>query len=99
MIITIHLTTERPYPLMPVDMAAGADHLRPAWAPMSARPTSTRARRPSGTGPYRFVEWVPGDRLVIERNEDYFDAKPEWETDRLQADQVGPGPRRRAARG
>lgn len=24
-----------------------------------------------GTGPYRFVEYVPGDRLVIERNDDY----------------------------
>ncbi len=30
------------------------------------------ASRPVGTGPYRFVEWVPGQRFVMERNPDYF---------------------------
>jgi peptide/nickel transport system substrate-binding protein len=31
-----------------------------------------------GTGPYREVEWVPGDRMVLERYDDYFGAKPDW---------------------
>lgn len=26
----------------------------------------------AGTGPYKFVEWVTGDRLVLERNENYY---------------------------
>jgi ABC-type transport system substrate-binding protein len=30
------------------------------------------AQKPVGTGPYRFVEWVPGQRFVMERNPDYF---------------------------
>jgi peptide/nickel transport system substrate-binding protein len=33
-----------------------------------------------GTGPYRFVSWTPGDRLVLRRNEDYWGARPEFET-------------------
>ena len=27
---------------------------------------------PVGTGPFKFVEWIPGDRLVVERNENYW---------------------------
>lgn len=35
--------------------------------------TSEFNRAPSvGTGPYKFVEWVSGDRIVVERNENYY---------------------------
>lgn len=30
------------------------------------------SRKPIGTGPFRFVEWVPDNRLVVERNPDYW---------------------------
>ena len=33
-------------------------------------------RSPVGTGPYRFVELVPDDRIVLEKNPDYFVAEP-----------------------
>jgi len=32
-----------------------------------------------GTGPYKFVEWVPGDRLVLQRYDDFWGDKPEFE--------------------
>ena len=32
------------------------------------------ATYPVGTGPYKFVEYVPGQRIVFEKNEDYYDA-------------------------
>jgi len=32
-----------------------------------------------GTGPYREVEWVPGDHISLERYDGYFGAKPDWQ--------------------
>ncbi len=29
---------------------------------------------PIGSGPYKFVEWVSGDKVVLTKNDDYFDA-------------------------
>jgi peptide/nickel transport system substrate-binding protein len=31
-----------------------------------------------GTGPYKLVEWVSGERLVVERNEKYWGPRPPW---------------------
>jgi peptide/nickel transport system substrate-binding protein len=36
----------------------------------------------TGTGPFRFAEWAPGDRLLVRRNADY------WQTGRPYLDQV-----------
>jgi peptide/nickel transport system substrate-binding protein len=36
-------------------------------------PTGTYAtEHPTGTGAFKFVEWTPGSRLVMERNDDYW---------------------------
>ncbi|MEA3543976.1 MAG: ABC transporter substrate-binding protein, partial [Thermodesulfobacteriota bacterium] len=37
---------------------------------------SLLARNPVGTGPYRFVEWVGGEKIVLESNPDYFAGQP-----------------------
>jgi peptide/nickel transport system substrate-binding protein len=37
---------------------------------------SPLGRAPVGTGPYRFVEWKAGEKLVLEANPDYYDGKP-----------------------
>jgi peptide/nickel transport system substrate-binding protein len=37
---------------------------------------SELARNPIGTGPYRFKEWIAGQRLVLESNHDYFEGRP-----------------------
>jgi peptide/nickel transport system substrate-binding protein len=33
-------------------------------------------RHPSGTGAFRFVEWQPNNRVVVEKNPDYWDGAP-----------------------
>ena len=50
---------------------------------MMVSPTAAEAsgadfgRNPVGTGPFKFVEWLTGDRLVVEKNPDYWqDGKP-----------------------
>lgn len=37
---------------------------------------SPLARAPVGTGPYRFVEWKSGEKVVLEANPDYFEGRP-----------------------
>jgi len=38
--------------------------------------TSPLGRRPVGTGPYRFKEWVTGQKIVLVSNPDYFEGRP-----------------------
>ncbi|HLO24519.1 MAG TPA: peptide-binding protein, partial [Geobacteraceae bacterium] len=37
---------------------------------------SSLSRHPVGTGPYVFREWVPGQKLVLESNHDYYEGRP-----------------------
>jgi peptide/nickel transport system substrate-binding protein len=37
---------------------------------------SPLSRAPIGTGPYRFSEWRPGERVVLVANDDYFEGRP-----------------------
>ncbi len=38
--------------------------------------TSPLARRPIGTGPYKFLEWRAGSKIVLTSNHDYFEGRP-----------------------
>jgi peptide/nickel transport system substrate-binding protein len=42
-------------------------------------------KQPIGTGPYKFAAYVPGDRVTLEANLDYFEGAPKTQTIHLRA--------------
>ena len=42
------------------------------------------ATSPVGTGPYKFVEYVPGQRIVLEKNDLYYDSSREGKIERAE---------------
>ena len=53
----------------------GAFLFNMAWGDaviLSPESVDTNASNPIGTGPFRFVRWVQGDRIELERNPDYW---------------------------
>jgi hypothetical protein len=66
------LRTHRFDPSLPVD--AMDVHVVSARAAANATTADLNSGRAAiGSGPYRFVEWVPGDRIVLRRNERWWD--------------------------
>src|SRR5260370_759596 len=60
-----------PYPPLPVRRAKGGPQLLPARL-TTDEGAKELARRPIGSGAYRFVEWVKDERLVMEANRDWW---------------------------
>lgn len=91
---TIHVKTELPYPLMPVDLAQV-----PIISNEVGKDVTTSAFNSGeaaiGTGQYKFVEWKPGDRIVIERNDNYWGEKADF--DRVEIKPIKSNPSRVAA--
>ncbi len=69
---TIHITTEKPYPLMPNDtttvmiMSSEAKGTGGKNKGISAKDFNNGLAA-IGSGPYKFVEWKKGDRIVLEK--------------------------------
>ncbi|MEG9863032.1 MAG: ABC transporter substrate-binding protein [Parvularculales bacterium] len=86
---TIHVKTAEPYPLMPNDMSTVR-----IVSSKAAKGASTEdynsGKAAIGTGPYKFVEWVPGDRVVIERNDNYFGKKAAFDKVTFKPIKAGP---------
>jgi peptide/nickel transport system substrate-binding protein len=68
---TVRFVTEKPWPSL-IDRVSLTDFLvMPAKALKELGPAKL-AEKPIGTGPFRFVEWRRDERLVVERNPDYW---------------------------
>jgi peptide/nickel transport system substrate-binding protein len=81
--LTLRLRTEKPHPLLPNDMVAIM--IVPKSVAETAKTEDFNSGKAMiGTGPYRFVEYVAGDRVVLKRNDSYSGAKPAWENLRFK---------------
>lgn len=72
--LTVQIITSKPAPDQ-LDNLASVPILPPQYAQEVG--DDGLGRRAVGTGPYKFVEWVRDDRIVLERNESYWGAKPD----------------------
>ncbi|MGD0434403.1 MAG: ABC transporter substrate-binding protein, partial [Acetobacteraceae bacterium] len=75
----LRLTTHGPFPLLPEYMASIGIVSRAHGANATTADYNTGTAA-IGTGPYRLISWARGDRLVLERNENYWGVKPVWNT-------------------
>ena len=71
---TVIMKTREPHPLLPNDLAQVLIIQRKTEGASTQDFNSGKAA--IGTGPYRFVEYLSGDRIVLAANEKYWGPKP-----------------------
>ncbi len=70
---TIRLTTSTPFAPLLAHLAHGGTAMQSPAAVQ--RLGADFARQPVGTGPFKFKEWIRGDRVALTRNDDYWGDK------------------------
>ena len=75
---TIRLKTAYPYPQLPGDMSTFGIVSR-GIADFATTKDFATGKAMIGTGPFKFVEWAPGDRIVAARNDAYWGERPAWD--------------------
>lgn len=74
---TLRMKTAMPHPLLPSDMSSVL--ILPKSVAETAKTDDFNAGRAMiGTGPFKYAEYVSGDRVVLTRNDAYWGAKPHW---------------------
>jgi len=75
---TVNVITKAPFPLLAVRMSPGhcgtVGIVPPKY--LAQVGDAAFAIKPVGTGPYKFIEWVKDERLVLEANKDYHRGAP-----------------------
>ena len=87
--LTVHIKTAKPSPLVPNDLSVVGIISRKNGAGASTKDYNS-GRAVVGTGPYKFVDYVPGEHIVLVRNDNYWGAKPEWEKVTFKPIKFGP---------
>src|SRR5262245_30337279 len=75
---TVLIKTATPQPLVPNDLST--IYIVAKSAGCEAKTEDYNAGKAAvGTGPFKFAEYVPGDRIVMTVNEKYWGGKPAWD--------------------
>ena len=91
---TVHVKTEKAYPLMPNDLSV-VKIVSVKHGKNATTEDYNSGKAAIGTGPYKFVEWKKGDKIVLVANKNYFGKKPVY--DRVEFKPIKSGPARVAA--
>jgi peptide/nickel transport system substrate-binding protein len=67
---TLRLTLNAPYPVL-LEQLSNTGVFQPLLQSAVEASGEDYGRNPVGVGPYKFVEWQTGERVVIERNPDF----------------------------
>lgn len=87
--LTVRVTTVAPYPLMANDLATIAI-VSKKHGSGAATADYNSGKAAIGTGPYKFAAYVPGDKIELKANPDYWGAKPQWGTVTVRTVKSGP---------
>lgn len=75
---TVLIKTENPQPLVPNDLST--IYIVSKSAGCDAKTEDYNSGKAAvGSGPFKFAEYVPGDRIVMTANEGYWGGKPVWD--------------------
>ncbi|HEY6439890.1 MAG TPA: ABC transporter substrate-binding protein, partial [Acetobacteraceae bacterium] len=73
--LTVHFHTKGPFPLAPEYLSAiGIVSRRHGEG--ASTPDYNSGKAAIGTGPFRFVSWARGDKVVLARNESWWGGRP-----------------------
>ncbi len=75
--LTVRFRTAQPYPLLPTDLAAISIVSRHVGQNATTEDYNT-GKATVGTGPYKLVSYVPGNRIELARNDDYWGGPQPW---------------------
>jgi peptide/nickel transport system substrate-binding protein len=72
---TVRIKTAGPDPLLPTRMSRYPAYIVPPKY-VAAVGNNTFATKPVGTGPYKFIEFIPDQHVILEANPDYWRGAP-----------------------
>ncbi len=80
---TVKFTMSEPFGAMLATFAHPAGGIVSPAAAKQGEQVKEFGKKPVGTGPYRFVEWIPGDHLLVEKFDGYWNPEAGAKVDQI----------------